>query len=154
MPRCHLILWLRACYRLYSLRTFSSIPHQGFPLSQVPEDLVAPHGRHWNTIVSLCDGFGDFDEELNKLIKPEALSREASLDPDTLLPPTRGPPSSSSQASSSSGPTPSRPAVAKQDQGRIPDADSAMDVKWASHMQLATFRATASKIAEDYCKDR
>jgi hypothetical protein len=72
--------------------------------------------------------FEDLDEEISKLIKVEPASETS-----------RG---LYSAPSSVSG--------IQSDLGLKPEEES----KWASHMQLVTFRATATKIADEYLRER
>ncbi|EED23259.1 hypothetical protein TSTA_067010 [Talaromyces stipitatus ATCC 10500] len=71
--------------------------------------------------------FGGLDEEISKLIKPGSPSSEVSF-----------------RLSSST-----RPSPVPLNTGELEP-----EFKWASHMQLITFRATAGKIAEEYLKGK
>ena len=96
-------------------------------------------------------GFGDLDEEISKLIKSEpeaeALSGLGSA-----------PPAAPGTGSGVSSPTEKGESTSPQlvENGKmantLPEAEVKVELesKWASHMQLATFRATASKIADEY----
>ena len=82
--------------------------------------------------------FGDLDEEISKLIKPEPLSSEASL----------------ASPLSNREPTPAISANTEQKSSEPQELEPEVESKWASHMQLVTFRATAAKIADQYLKDK
>jgi len=88
--------------------------------------------------------FGDLDEEISKLIKPELLSSEASLDLH----------STTSSPLSKREPTPPIAAKTEQKSSEPQELEPDVESKWASHMQLVTFRATATKIADEYLKDK
>jgi hypothetical protein len=90
----------------------------------------------------------NLDEETGKLIKPEQLLSEASLEmhSQTLSP----------IPSLTFSPSPGRDPTINTEQisSTISDVDMVLGSEWASHMQLVIFRATAAKIADDYVEDR
>ena len=73
----------------------------------------------------IVECFGDLDEEISKLIKAEPVP-EPSFGLYSASPP------------------------ASDNLDLKPEQEST----WASHMQLVTFRATATKIAEDFLQER
>lgn len=91
----------------------------------------------------------DLDEAIQQYPQPEPLSRSVSPEGDAL-------PTLSSEQSSSNPPAlhENPPALPTPPSEGILDLESGLESSWASRMQLMTFRADATKIAEDYLKDR
>ena len=90
----------------------------------------------------------DLDEEIRRQMQPEAGQRQAS--PETGPLPTVPLQQSSAgqttqEESSTTGPVPSVEDTLELGAG--------LESSWASHMQLMTFRADATKIADEYLKD-
>ena len=90
----------------------------------------------------------DLDEEIRQQVQPKAISRSAS--------PEMGPLPAVSSQQSSHGRTTQEESSGKEP---IPSAEDILELEaglessWASHMQLMTFRADATKIADEYLKD-
>ncbi|KAG4417670.1 MAG: hypothetical protein CL912_29975 [Deltaproteobacteria bacterium] len=99
------------------------------------------------------NSFGDLDEEISKLIKPEPLSSEPSFGL-YLSPPTPTTQSNIPSPLPKREPTPARPAETEQKSNKPPELEPGLESQWASQMQLVTFRATATKIADEYLEDR
>jgi hypothetical protein len=76
----------------------------------------------------IVECFGDLDEEIGKLIKAEPVS-DPSFGLYSTSPPASG---------------------TRSNLDRKPEQEST----WASHMQLVTFRAIATKLAEDFLQER
>jgi hypothetical protein len=97
--------------------------------------------------------FGDLDEEISKLIKPEpapeALFGLYSVPPS--MPTTQGGISSPPLEGKS---TPFCKTETGEMPNKTPEPKLEMESKWASHMQLVTFRATATKIAEEFIREK
>jgi hypothetical protein len=95
------------------------------------------------------DCYGDIDEEIKKLVKPEPKHSEYSfeLDESSLLSTTQidinTPPSSATQGL---WPTINNENEIKQEQ----TSTSTPSSSWVSSQQLTIFRATAKKIADHY----
>ncbi|KAK3703437.1 hypothetical protein LTR37_014427 [Vermiconidia calcicola] len=84
---------------------------------------------------------------------PKPLSSGASSMRDLLgLVPLKSSGQAASLCLTDQKPTPARLLETRQDSCYPSGAESAL-VKWASHQQLVTFRATADKIADDYLQD-
>ncbi|KAH9216815.1 hypothetical protein DL95DRAFT_362852 [Leptodontidium sp. 2 PMI_412] len=87
------------------------------------------------------NSFRDLDEEISKLIKPEPLTQGNVPSP---LPKRE--------------PTPAHSAETEQKLNKPPEleplVEPELESQWASQMQLVTFRATATKIADEYLEDR
>jgi hypothetical protein len=95
--------------------------------------------------------FGDLDEEISKLIKREPPASEASFGLDSLLPLAQSnvPPPLPKRE-----PTPAGPAETEQNSSEPSELEPGLELKWTSHTQLITFRATATKIADEYLEDQ
>ncbi|PVH71040.1 hypothetical protein DL98DRAFT_435965 [Cadophora sp. DSE1049] len=97
--------------------------------------------------------FGDLDDEISRLIKPEQLSSKASLGRYSR------PPAPTSQSNIPSPlwkrePAPASSAKIEQKSSEPQELELEVESKWASHMQLVTFRATATKIADRYLEEK
>ena len=97
--------------------------------------------------------FGDLDEEISKLMKPESLSSEASLKL-YLSPPAPRTQSNNPSPLLKREPTPARPVETQRKSSKPPELEPELESQWASQMQLVTFRTTATKIADKYLEER
>ncbi|CZR69577.1 uncharacterized protein PAC_19477 [Phialocephala subalpina] len=100
-----------------------------------------------------ANSFGDLDKEISKLIKPKPLSSEASfgLYLSLFAPRTQ---SNIPSPLPKREPIPARPAETEQKSNEPPELEPELESQWASQMQLVTFRAIATKIADEYLEDR
>jgi hypothetical protein len=100
------------------------------------------------------NSFGDLDKEISKLIKPEPLLSKASFGLYSTPPPAPGTQSNIPSPLPKREPTLASLAETEEKLSKPPELEPELESKWASHMQLATFRATATKIADEYLKDK
>lgn len=98
--------------------------------------------------------FGDFEEEISKLIKPEPLSPEGSFGLDSLLPLAPRTQSNIPPPLPKREPTPTYPAETEQNSSKPSELEPGMDLKWTLHMLLVTFPATATKIENQHLEDK
>ena len=89
--------------------------------------------------------FEDVEDEINKLVKPERKSTETPRDLHSLPPYL---PNSTINMSASS--QHSAPELHNSAERQEP----APELRWASHMQLITFRANATNIADEFLQDQ
>jgi hypothetical protein len=97
--------------------------------------------------------FGDLDEEIRRLIKPEPLPSKASFGLYST-PPAPRPQSNVPSPLSKREPAPASSAKMEQKSSEPQELEPEVESKWASHMQLVTFRATATKIADRYLEEK
>lgn len=95
---------------------------------------------------------GDVDEEINKLIKREPRSADASPPPSSSPYPSPRP--QNTPTAPKQHPQSNSDGEAHQDASNQSESKTGLGSTWASHMQLVTFRETATKIADEYVKDR
>ena len=98
------------------------------------------------------NSFGDLDEEISKLVKPEPLSPRAShvlYSASPLAPRTQ---SNIPSPLMKEEPPLAGPTEAEQKSSDPQESELELESKWASHTQLVRFRATATKIADEYLK--
>ena len=96
--------------------------------------------------------FGDLDKEIGRLIKPEPLSSDASF--DCICRVLHQKKSETPSPLPKREQTPAHPVETEQLSSKPPEVEPELNSQWASQTQLVTFRATATKIADEYIQDR
>ena len=100
------------------------------------------------------NSFEDLDEEISKLIQPEPESSEGSFRMDSLPPLAQGIQSDGSSPVVKREPSPATQTETTQNSSKQSELGPDLESKWASRMQLITFRETATKIADEYLGDK
>lgn len=105
-------------------------------------DFVEEGGIH-------LDPQADFDAEIMRLVKPEPEDTLSSV-VRVSSPPSPTTPANNAKALPNQDAASKSPSTIKQEEDGQPDCKTL----WASSMQLTTFRANASRIADDFLKDQ